>query len=73
MGWMKEAAMIIEDARVEGVTLTLADLEREGGSLVVKGGQLPLPVVEIDTEADWVEWLEVTYDPDNERLEDKEV
>ena len=34
---------------------------------------LPLPVVEIDAETEWGAWLEATYDPDNERLEDLEI
>lgn len=35
--------------------------------------ELPLPVVEIDMRAEWGAWLEATYDPDNERIEDREV
>lgn len=35
--------------------------------------QLPLPRVDIDAEIDWGAWLEATYDPDNERLEDRMV
>jgi hypothetical protein len=35
--------------------------------------ELPLPQVEFDLEADWGAWLEATYDPDNERLEDREL
>lgn len=27
----------------------------------------------IDWEAEWGDWLEKTYDPDNERLEDREI
>lgn len=34
---------------------------------------LPLPQVDIDAEVEWGAWLEATYDPDNERLEDLEV
>lgn len=37
------------------------------------GDVLPLPTVAIDAEVDWGAWLEATYDPDNERLEDREV
>lgn len=35
--------------------------------------EIPLPVVEIDLEVEWGAWLEATYDPDNERLEDREI
>jgi hypothetical protein len=38
-----------------------------------KGTELPLPVVEIDMETEWGAWLEATYDPDNERLEDHDL
>lgn len=41
--------------------------------LVARESQLPLPVVEIDAEVEWGAWLEATYDPDNERLEDREI
>jgi hypothetical protein len=34
---------------------------------------LPLPVVDIEIDVAWGEWLEDTYDPDKERLEDREV
>jgi hypothetical protein len=29
--------------------------------------------VDIDLEAVWGAWLEATYDPDNERLEDLDI
>lgn len=36
-------------------------------------GQLPSLSVDMAGEVEWGDWLEATYDPDNERLEDKEV
>jgi hypothetical protein len=35
--------------------------------------QLPLPIVDIDIDVEWGAWLEATYDPDNERVEDRDV
>lgn len=35
--------------------------------------QLPSLSVDMSGEVEWGEWLEATYDPDNERLEDREV
>jgi hypothetical protein len=34
---------------------------------------LPMIDVDIDLEAEWGAWLEATYDPDNERLEDLDI
>ncbi len=43
------------------------------GELMETDSELPLPVVEFEGDVDWGAWLEATYDPDNERLEDLEL
>lgn len=44
--------------------------------LTLTAPSLPLPVVEIDAETEWGDWLEATFDPDTppiDRLEELEI
>lgn len=60
MGWMKEVAMIIEEAAEHDIELTLADFRREGDFLTLDG----MP-------AD--QWLEAMTGQLPDRLEDLEI
>lgn len=41
--------------------------------ILTKGVSMPSLTVDMSGEVEWGVWLEETYDPDNERLEDREL